>query len=79
MRQYKIKEHPGKGIIRVFSAWYGLQIWALSNKPVRKNHTCNYGCGKTIVRGEDKAYRPIANTLNRGDRICSDCGKGAES
>jgi len=74
MREYKIARYVAKGILRVLSTYEGIQLWVLTNQPVRKNHKCVL-CEKTISKGEERAYLPITNLNNRMDRICVECGK----
>ena len=74
MREYKIVRYVTKGILRVLSTYEGIQLWVLTNQPVRKDHKCSL-CGKAILKGKERAYLPITNLGNRMDRICSKCGE----
>jgi hypothetical protein len=53
----------GNGVVR--------QLWIVGAKGVAKPHSCA-NCKQTIGRGE-KAYHPMTNGKNRGDRLHPAC------
>jgi len=69
--KYRIYKHRAEGVVQLHSI-YGIQLWLITNTKVRKNHECQM-CGRLVVQGLEKMYRPITNGINRMDRICRDC------
>ena len=70
---YRIAGSPFLGALKVSSATYGLQLWALGNRPGYKSHLCCI-CSKKIAANTERMYRPMGNPGNRMIRICIPCG-----
>jgi hypothetical protein len=64
-----------EGLVRIEHPRYGTHLWTGGN--VRGASKRCENCRKDLKSGE-RAFKPLSNGLNRGDRLCPECATGAK-